>query len=88
MKRALIAVAAALLLSGCETATPYQPLGAHNHSASGGYSEQQIEPKRPKADLFALMLHINQRKLLIGDDLRERIALKVTLVARGCDIAR
>lgn len=48
MKRLLLAVAAvgALALAGCETATPYQPLGAPNAQASGGYSEQQIEPNR------------------------------------------
>ena len=45
MKRVLIAAAAALVLAGCETATPYQPLNA-GHAGSGGYSEQQIEPNR------------------------------------------
>ena len=44
MKRILIAAAAALAVAGCETATLYQPL-ASSH-ASGGYSEQQIEPNR------------------------------------------
>lgn len=47
MKRLLFAVAAAALtLSACETATPYQPLRAHSGHTSGGYSEQQIEPNR------------------------------------------
>jgi len=61
MKRALIAVAAALLLSGCETATPYQPLGAHNHSASGGYSEQQIEPNRWQVEFAGNTLASRER---------------------------
>jgi hypothetical protein len=46
MKRALLAVAAALTLTACETATPYQPVTAHNDMARGGYSEQQIEENR------------------------------------------
>jgi hypothetical protein len=37
------ALAAGLTLAGCETATPYQPLGAHNAEASGGFSEQQLD---------------------------------------------
>jgi len=46
MKRLLIAAAAAstLALAACETATPYQPLGASQ--TSGGYSEMRIEPDR------------------------------------------
>ena len=51
MKRALIAVAAAALtLSACETATPYQPISAQHATASGGYSEQQIEANRWKVE--------------------------------------
>ncbi len=51
MKRALIAVAAAALtLSACETATPYQPIAAQKATSSGGYSEQQIEANRWKVD--------------------------------------
>lgn len=47
MKRlALPLFAAVLALAGCETATPYQPAGAHNTSAGGGYSETQIEGDR------------------------------------------
>lgn len=46
MKRLfLTAAVAALMLSGCETATPYQPLSAHAQ-ASGGYSDQQVEANR------------------------------------------
>ena len=46
MKRVLIAMAAALTLSACETVTPYQPIAAHSARAVGGYSEQQIESNR------------------------------------------
>jgi opacity protein-like surface antigen len=46
MKRLIYAVAAAALaLSACETATPYQPVVAGNPQ-SGGYSDQQIEANR------------------------------------------
>jgi hypothetical protein len=41
----LLAVAG-LALAGCETATPYQPIGLHGSQASGGYSDQQIEGNR------------------------------------------
>lgn len=41
----LLAVAA-LTLAGCETATPYQPVGMHNSESGGGYSDQQIEGNR------------------------------------------
>ena len=46
MKKVIAAVAAALLLSACETATPYQPINAPTSTARGGYSEQQIETDR------------------------------------------
>lgn len=48
MKRLVLAAvaAAALTLSACETATPYQPLGARGTHASGGYADQQIETNR------------------------------------------
>ena len=48
MKRLLLlaAAAGALSLSACETATPYQPLGAHNNHASGGFYDQRIEQNR------------------------------------------
>lgn len=36
----------AAMLAACETATPYQPLGAPNEHASGGYFERQIETDR------------------------------------------
>ena len=38
------AVAAGLALSACETATPYQPLGAGG--GEGGYSDHQVEANR------------------------------------------
>jgi len=34
-----------LLLAGCQTATPYQPL-TRNARTGGGYTDQQIEPNR------------------------------------------
>lgn len=45
MKRLLIPALAlaAMAVAGCETATPYQPITAHNSKASGGYSDQQID---------------------------------------------
>jgi hypothetical protein len=48
MKRLLFAAIAvsALALAGCETATPYQPLGAPHAQASGGYFDHQIEANR------------------------------------------
>ncbi len=46
MRRLLLATAAALTLSACETATPYQPLDAHHARASGGYTDQQVEADR------------------------------------------
>jgi predicted small secreted protein len=48
MKRILFAAAvlSASLLAGCETATPYQPLGAGGIQAAGGYFDHQIEANR------------------------------------------
>ncbi len=50
MKRVLILAAAALSLSACETATPYQPITAQRAATQGGYSDQQIETNRWKVD--------------------------------------
>ena len=50
MKRVLIACVAALALSACETATPYQPITAQRADTQGGYSEQQIEANRWKVE--------------------------------------
>lgn len=44
MKRPIIAAIAALMLSGCVTATPYQP--ASKHTSAEGYSEQRLEDDR------------------------------------------
>lgn len=41
----LTTIAAAAVLAGCTTATPYQPLGAPT-GVRGGFSEQQIERNR------------------------------------------
>ena len=48
MKRLVLlaAAAAALTLSACETATPYQPLGTRGSQASGGYADTQLEQNR------------------------------------------
>ncbi len=46
MKRLLFVAAAALALSACETATPYQPISAQHGQADGGYSDQQVEANR------------------------------------------
>ena len=48
MKRSLLAVllVSGAVLAGCETATPYQPLGAPGAQASGGYFDHQIEANR------------------------------------------
>src|SRR5579871_1785089 len=46
LRRILILLGSMALLSACETATPYQPVSAPSAHASGGYSEQQIEPDR------------------------------------------
>jgi hypothetical protein len=41
-----MALALALALGACATATPYQPLGAPGNRVSGGFSERQIEQNR------------------------------------------
>ncbi|WP_420136503.1 CC0125/CC1285 family lipoprotein [Sphingomonas sp.] len=43
--RLTAAAVATLILAGCQTATPYQPL-APNARSRGGYTDQQIEPNR------------------------------------------
>ncbi len=42
----LAPLAAALLVAGCATPTPYQPLGVRGTGASGGFSEQRLEENR------------------------------------------
>ena len=44
LKPVLLAAVAALALSACATATPYQPVGSSG--ASGGYAEQRLETDR------------------------------------------
>jgi hypothetical protein len=44
MKRPIIAAVAALVLSGCVTATPYQP--ASKHTSAEGYTEQRLQDDR------------------------------------------
>jgi hypothetical protein len=48
MKRSLLAalILTASAVAACETATPYQPLGAPNSQAAGGYFDHQIEANR------------------------------------------
>lgn len=46
MKTFFVVAAAALTLSACETATPYQPLNSQHAQANGGYSDVQIEANR------------------------------------------
>ncbi|MBE7219338.1 MAG: hypothetical protein INR64_12765 [Caulobacteraceae bacterium] len=43
---AAAAAAASLALAGCETATPYQPLGTGGAFHSGGFTDQQLEANR------------------------------------------
>jgi hypothetical protein len=45
-KRLSLVALAVLALGACETATPYQPVGAPGAQSSGGYSDQQIEANR------------------------------------------
>jgi hypothetical protein len=44
MKRPILAAVAALMLSGCVTATPYQP--ATKHTDAEGYTEQRLQDDR------------------------------------------
>jgi len=44
MKRPILAAIAALVLSGCVTATPYQP--ASKHTSAEGYTEQRLQDDR------------------------------------------
>jgi hypothetical protein len=48
MKQSLFAALAlsVVALAACETATPYQPLGAPGTQATGGYFDRQIETNR------------------------------------------
>ena len=46
LRNLFAAGAVAIGLAACATATPYQPIGYGGSSASGGFSEQQIERNR------------------------------------------
>jgi len=46
LRLAVAFAAGALILGACETATPYQPLGARGTHASGGFSDVRIAPNR------------------------------------------
>ncbi len=80
MSRILIVLGGLLLLSACETATPYQPITPAHAQASGGYSEQQIEGDRWRIDFAGNSLTSRQtveRYLLFR-------AAQLTL-KQGCD---
>jgi len=67
-----LAVSAAVL-GACETATPYQPLGAPNEHASGGYFDRQIE-----ADRFQVGFK--------GNDLTSRETVERYLLYRAAEL--
>ncbi len=73
MKRALLFAAAALTLTACETATPYQPANTQGDQVSGGYSDQQIEPDRWRVS-FA------------GNDLTSRDTVEKYLLFRAAQL--
>ncbi|HLI67654.1 MAG TPA: hypothetical protein VKU90_14920 [Caulobacteraceae bacterium] len=68
----LAAMAAATALSGCETATPYQPL-ATGAAQSGGYSEARIETDR-------------WRVSFTGNDLTNRSTVETYLLYRAAEL--
>jgi hypothetical protein len=76
MKRLLLAVllASGAGLAGCETATPYQPLGAPGTQASGGYFDHQIEANRWQVGFK-------------GNDLTSRETVERYLLYRAAELA-
>jgi hypothetical protein len=60
LRWAAIPAAAALLLSACETATPYQPR-VRGNQVSGGYSEQRIETNRYRVSFIGNSLTSRER---------------------------
>lgn len=58
---ASLALGAALALAGCETATPYQPLGARGSMASGGYADVRLAPDRYRVSFAGNSLTSRQR---------------------------
>lgn len=60
--RALVAVVAGgLFLTACETATPYQPLGAPGTHASGGFSDVRLAPNRYRVSFAGNSMTTRQR---------------------------
>ncbi len=75
MKRLVLPLLAVgvLALAGCETATPYQPLGSHNAEARGGYAEQQIDTD-------------HWRVTFAGNDLTSRDTVERYLLYRSAEL--
>jgi hypothetical protein len=67
-------LAAVLALTGCTTATPYQPLSAASSAARGGYSEVQLE-----ADKW--------RVTFAGNTLTSRETVESYLLYRAAEVA-
>ncbi len=76
MKRSLLAVllVSGAMLAGCETATPYQPLGGPGTQASGGYFDHQIEANRWQVGFK-------------GNDLTARETVERYLLYRSAELA-
>ena len=70
-RRWLAPIAAALALTACATATPYQPLGTRG--ASGGFTEQRIEANR-------------YRVTFVGNDYTSRQRVENYLLFRAAEL--
>jgi hypothetical protein len=71
-RRSLLApIAAALVVTACATATPYQPLGTRG--ASGGFAEQRIEANR-------------YRVTFVGNDYTSRARVENYLLFRAAEL--
>lgn len=70
-RRLLAPIAAALVLTACATATPYQPLGTRG--ASGGFTEQRIEQNR-------------YRVAFVGNDYTSRQRVENYLLFRAAEL--
>jgi hypothetical protein len=70
-RRLLVPVAAALALSACVGATPYQPLGTRG--SSGGFAEQRIEANR-------------YRVTFVGNDYTSRARVENYLLFRAAEL--
>lgn len=73
-RAAVLGLCAALGLTACETATPYQPLAAANSDASGGYSETVVAPGRWRVDFK-------------GNSLTSRETVETYLLYRAAQLA-